>query len=93
MTYPLLVFVMKYVQIKTPTPVMRAHKFWDSQPTQPTTSLALFKIHESIEPMIPGSDANALSANLPNSCDRAFNLFFIHSLAPPFYHHHWYHLM
>ena len=34
--------------------------------------------------MIPGSDANALSANLPNNCDRAFNLFFIHSLAPPF---------
>ena len=34
--------------------------------------------------MIPGSDANALSANLPNSRDRAFNLFFIHSLAPPF---------
>ena len=34
--------------------------------------------------MIPGSDANALSANLPNSCERAFNLFFIHSLAPPF---------
>ena len=33
--------------------------------------------------MIPGSDANALSASLPNSCDRAFNLFFIHSLAPP----------
>ena len=32
--------------------------------------------------MIPGSDANALSANLPKSCDRAFNLFFIHSLAP-----------
>ena len=34
--------------------------------------------------MIPGSDANALSANLPSSCNRAFNLFFIHSLAPPF---------
>ena len=34
--------------------------------------------------MIPGSDANALSANFPGSCDRAFNLFFIHSLAPPF---------
>ena len=34
--------------------------------------------------MIPGSDANALSANLSNNCDRAFNLFFIHSLAPPF---------
>ena len=34
--------------------------------------------------MIPGSDANALSANLPNSCDRAFNLLYIHSLAPPF---------
>ena len=34
--------------------------------------------------MIPGSDANALSANFPSSCDRAFNLFFIHSLAPPF---------
>ena len=29
-------------------------------------------------------DANALSANLPSSHDRAFNLFFIHSLAPPF---------
>ena len=34
--------------------------------------------------MIPGSDANALSANFPSSCDRAFNLFFIYSLAPPF---------
>ena len=34
--------------------------------------------------MIPGSDANALSANLPNSCERAFNLFFIHSLNPSF---------
>ena len=34
--------------------------------------------------MIPGSDANALSANLPKSCDRAFSLFFIHFLAPPF---------
>ena len=34
--------------------------------------------------MIPGKDANALSANLPSSCDRAFNLFFIHSLARPF---------
>ena len=47
------------------------------------TSLALFKLHESIEPMIPGSAANALSANLPNNCDKAFNLFFIYSLAPP----------
>ena len=27
MTYLLLVFVMKYVYIKTPTPVMRAHRF------------------------------------------------------------------
>ena len=35
-------------------------------------------------PVIPGKDANALSANLPSSCDRAFNLFFIHSLAPLF---------
>ena len=34
--------------------------------------------------MIPGSDANAFSANFPSSCDRAFNLFFIHSLAPSF---------
>ena len=51
-------------------PVISAHKFWDSQPT---TSLALFNIHESIELIIPGSDANALSANLPNNCDRAFN--------------------
>ena len=33
--------------------------------------------------MIPGSDANALSANFPSNCDRAFNLLFIHSLAPP----------
>ena len=63
---------MKYVHIKTLTPVMRAHKFKDSHPI---TSSALFKIHESIAPMIPGSDANALSANLPSSRDRAFNLF------------------
>ena len=34
--------------------------------------------------MIPGSDANVLSANFPSSCDRAFNLFLIHSLAPLF---------
>ena len=34
--------------------------------------------------MIPGSDTNASPANLPNNCDRAFNLFLIHSLAPPF---------
>ena len=72
MTYPLLVFVMKYVYTKAPTPVMRAHKLLDSQPI---TFLALFKIHEIIEPIIAGSDANALSANLPSSCDRAFNLF------------------
>ena len=26
--------------------------------------------------MIPGSATNALSANSPNNCDRAFNLFF-----------------
>ena len=80
-TYPLLVFVMKYVYIKTPTLIMSAHKLLDNQPT---TFLALFNIHESIEPMIPGSEANTLSANLPNSCDSAFNLSFIHSLAPPF---------
>ena len=80
MIYFLLVFVIKYVYIKTPTSVISTHKFRDSQPT---TSLALFKIHESIKPMIPGSAANALSANLPNNCNRAFNLFFIHSLTPP----------
>ena len=34
--------------------------------------------------MIPGSAANALPANLPSSCDRALNLFVIHSLGPPF---------
>ena len=34
--------------------------------------------------MIPDKDANALSANLPGSCDRAFNLFFILSLVLPF---------
>ena len=33
--------------------------------------------------MIPGRAANALLANLPNNFDKAFNLFFIHSLAPP----------
>ena len=70
---------MKYVYTKTPTPVMRAHKLLDSHPI---TSFALFKIHESIEPMIAGKDANDLSANLPSSCNRVFNLSFIHSLAP-----------
>ena len=61
--------------------MISAHKFRDSQPT---TSLALFNIHEIIEPIIPGSDANALSANFPGSCDRAFNLFFIHFSLVPF---------
>ena len=70
---------MKYVYIKTPTPVMRAHKIIRSHPI---TSFAQFKIHESIEPTIAGKDANALSANLPSSHNRAFNLFLIHSLAP-----------
>ena len=51
---------MKYVYIKTPTPVMSAHKLLDNQPT---TSLALFKIHEIIEPMIPGRAAPASVAN------------------------------
>ena len=72
---------MKYVYIKAPTPVMRAHKLLGSHPI---TSFALFKIHESIEPMIPGSDANTLSANFPSSCNKPFNLFFILSLAPPY---------
>ena len=53
---------------------------------QPTTSLALFKIHEIIEPIIPGSDADTLSANLPNNCDRAFNLFLSILWLHPFYH-------
>ena len=69
----LLVFIIKYVYIKTPAPVISAHKFWDNQPN---TSFTLFKIHESIEPVTPGRAANALSANLPNNCDKAFNLFF-----------------
>ena len=72
---------MKYVYIKTPTPVMSAHKLLDNQPT---TSLALFKIHEIIEPMIPGRAAPAFAANFPSREISAFNLFFIHSLAPPF---------
>ena len=72
---------MKYVYIKTPTPVMSAHKLLDNQPT---TSLALFKIHEIIEPMIPGRAAPAFTANFPSRELSAFNLFFIHSLAPPF---------
>ena len=61
--------------------MISAHKLLDSQQI---ASFALLRIHESIEPIIPGSDAYALSANSPNNCDRAFNLFFIHSLAPPF---------
>ena len=78
-TYPLLVFVIKYVYIKTPTPVMRAHKLLD---IQPTTSFAWLSNQATIDPMIPGRAAPAFAANLPNSCDRAFNLFLIHSLAP-----------
>ena len=33
--------------------------------------------------MIPGRAANGLSANLPDNCDKAFNLFLICPLAPP----------
>ena len=79
MTYLLLVFCHEICVFKTTMPVMSTHKFWNSHPI---ASFALFKSHEIIEPMIPGKDANALSANLPSSCNRAFSLFFIHSLAP-----------
>ena len=80
-TYPLLVFVMKYVYIKTPTPVMRAHKLLDNQPT---TSFARFSNQATIDPMIPGRAAPAFTANFQSRELSAFNLFFIHSLAPPF---------
>ena len=87
MIYFLFAFVIKYAYIKTPTPVISAHKFRDNQPT---TSFALFKTHEIIEPMIPGRAANSLSISLLNNHDTAFNCFFTHSLASPpsFYHHH-----
>ena len=69
MTYPLFVFVMKYVYIKTPTPVMSAHKLLDNQPT---TSFARFSNQATIDPMIPGRAAPSFVANLPNSCDKSF---------------------
>ena len=72
MIYFLLTFIIKYVHIETPAAVISAHKFWDNQPK---TYFALFKIHEIIEPMIPGRAADVLSANLPNNHDKAFNLF------------------
>ena len=37
------VLVIKYMYIKTPTPVISAQKIWDNQRT---TFFALFKIHE-----------------------------------------------
>ena len=55
----------------------------NSEITNQPLPFAQFKIHEIIEPMIPCKAANALSANLPNNHDTAFNLLFIHSLAPP----------
>ena len=33
--------------------------------------------------IIPGRAAKAFSVNLPNNCDKALNLFFIHYLALP----------
>ena len=39
-----------------------------------------------MEVMIPGRAANALSANLPDNCDKAFNLF----LSTPKLHHLFY---
>ena len=72
---------MKYVYIKTPTPVMSAHKLLDNQPT---TSFAWFSNQATIDPMIPGRAAPAFAANFPSRELSAFNLFFIHSLAPPF---------
>ena len=80
-TYPLLVFVIKYVYIKTPTPVMSAHKLLDNQPT---TSFAWFSNQATTDPMILGRAAPAFAANFPSRELSAFNLFFIHSLAPPF---------
>ena len=55
----------------------------NSEITNQSLPLPYSRSMKLLNPMIPGSDANALSANLPNNCDRAFNLFLIHSLAPP----------
>ena len=72
---------MKYVYIKTPTPVMSAHKLLDNQPT---TSFARFSNQATIDPMIPGRAAPSFVANFSSRELSAFNLSFIHSLAPPF---------
>ena len=45
-----------------------------------TTFFRRFRTPAMIDPMIPGSAAAALPANLPRSLARAFNLFLIHSL-------------
>ena len=60
---------------------MSAHKLLDNQPT---TSFARFSNQATIDPMIPGRAAPAFAANFPSRELSAFNLFFIHSLAPPF---------
>ena len=60
---------------------MRAHKLLDNQPT---TSFARFSNQATIDPMIPGRAAPAFAANFPSRELSAFNLFFIHSLAPPY---------
>ena len=72
---------MKYLYIKTPTPVMSAHKLLDNQPT---TSFAQFSNQATIDPMIPGRAAPAFAANFPSRELSAFNLSFIHSLTSPF---------
>ena len=45
---------------------------------KPTTPLTLLRIHETIEPIIPGKTAQAFSANLANKYFNASNLFLIH---------------
>ena len=59
--------------------MISAHRFCDSHPT---ASFALFRIHDTIDPKIPGNAAPAFCANLLNRFASAFSLFFIHSLAP-----------
>ena len=57
-----------------PIPTARIQVF---SAMKPTTSLTLFRIHETTEPIIPGKAAPAFSANLASKFFNASNLFLI----------------
>ena len=69
-----IIYLLIELMRMSPIPTMRIQV---SLAMKPTTSLTLLRIHETIEPIIPGKAAPAFSANLASKFFKASNLFLI----------------